>query len=89
MYPGHNENNHLERRQIADMKKRAGILFCSLLIGLSGAGCMVLPELYKEERESRIFEPEAALAWWSLTCEVPNPEKLPVRVRFQWLKGLE
>lgn len=28
-------------------------------------------------------------AWWSLMYERPNPEKLPVKVRFQWLKGLE
>ncbi len=34
-------------------------------------------------------KPVKTIAWWSLTYELPNPEKLPVKVRFQYLKGLE
>lgn len=34
-------------------------------------------------------EPARTVAWWSVMYETPNPERLPVQVRFQWLKGLE
>lgn len=66
------------------MRKRARILFCSLLLGFAAAGCLALPEALEEQDEA-----VRTVAWWSLTCEMPNPEKLPVSVRFQWLKGLE
>lgn len=66
------------------MRRRAGILLCSLLLGFGAAGCMTLPYIFEEKDQ-----PAQTVAWWSLTCEMPNPEKLPVSVRFQWLKGLE
>ena len=52
---------------------------------------MVLPEIFEEGAAERavLSEPVKTMAWWSLTYEMPNPEKLPVQVRFQWLKGLE
>ncbi len=73
------------------MRRKAGILLCSVFIGLSAAGCMVLPEIFEEGAAERavLSEPVKTMAWWSLTYEMPNPEKLPVQVRFQWLKGLE
>lgn len=73
------------------IKRTAGILIGSVLLGIAAAGCMTLPEADREgrEEEAELSEPEEILAWWSLTCELPNPEKLPVKVRFQWLKGLE
>ena len=42
-----------------------------------------------DARRTAAAEPAEVYAWWSLTYETPNPEKLPVKVRFQWLKGLE
>ena len=30
-----------------------------------------------------------AVAWWTLLTERPNPDRLPVKVRFRWVKGLE
>lgn len=46
----------------------------------------------EEERSESSVQPleaEYTVAWWSMMYEMPNPEQLPVRVRFQWLKGLE
>lgn len=51
----------------------------------------VQPSSEEERSESSIqpLEAEYTVAWWSMMYEMPNPEQLPVRVRFQWLKGLE
>lgn len=70
------------------MRRRAVILLCSVLLGAVITGGMLLPER-KEEENTAQEEPGEVYAWWSLTCETPNPDRLPVRVRFQWLKGLE
>ncbi len=73
------------------MRRKAGILVCSLLLGLSAAGFLALPGMMEGEDlgNAGLSAPAETVAWWSLTCEMPNPEKLPVQVRFQWLKGLE
>lgn len=56
-----------------------------------GAG--VQPSEAAEEQSGgaavQLSEAEYTVAWWSMMYEMPNPEQLPVRVRFQWLKGLE
>lgn len=73
------------------MRRRIGIFVCSVLAGLAVAGCMVIPEIQQVDTAdvAELSEPVKTMAWWSLTCEMPNPEKLPVKVRFQYLKGLE
>ncbi len=73
------------------MGKKARILICSMVLGLMMTGCMVVPEILQTETAdvAGLAEPAKTVAWWSLTCETPNPEKLPVKVRLQWLKGLE
>lgn len=59
--------------------KRGLLLFLStMLLGMFNAGEINLPKQGKQE-----------FAWWSLTCERPNPERLPVQIEFKWLKGLE
>lgn len=73
------------------MRKKTRILLCAVLLGLSTAGCLALPRTVQEGcgRNAKQAVPAKMVAWWSLTCEMPNPERLPVQVRFQWLKGLE
>jgi len=62
------------------MRKKVLILVCALLLGISIA-VWQLPE--KKE------EPERTVAWWSLLYEKPNPDQLPVQVRFKWIKNLD
>ncbi len=73
------------------MERKVRILICSMILGLMVTGCMVVPEILQTDTAdvSAAAEPAEVYAWWSLTYEAPNPEKLPVEVRFQWLKGLE
>ena len=73
------------------MRRKAGILLCAMLLGVSAAGCLALSGIAQEgsAKNAELAAPAETVAWWSLTCEMPNPEKLPVQVRFQWLKGLE
>ena len=77
------------------MRRRIGIFVCSVLAGVMASGCMMIPEVLQADTEDVAEaglldqEPVMTVAWWSLTCEMPNPEKLPVKVQFQWLKGLE
>lgn len=73
------------------MERKIKILICSMILGLMMTGCMVVPEILQTETAdvAEITEPVETYAWWSLTYETPNPEKLPVKVRFEWLKGLE
>lgn len=68
------------------MRRKTGILLCSLLFGLGVTGCLIIPRVLKTES---VPEPARTVAWWSVMYEMPNPEHLPVQVRFQWLKGLE
>lgn len=68
------------------MRRKIWILLCSLMFGLGVTGCLVIPRAVQEERVS---EPVRTMAWWSVMYETPNPEHLPVQIRFQWLKGLE
>ena len=74
-----------------DTGRKVKILICSMVLGLMLTGCMVVPEILQTETAdvAAQAEPVKTYAWWSLTYETPNPEKLPVKVRFQWLKGLE
>ena len=73
------------------MRRRIGIFVCSVVTGLMAAGCMVIPEIQQVDTAevAELSEPVKTMAWGSLTYELPNPEKLPVKVRFQYLKGLE
>lgn len=76
------------------MKRNIGIVLCSLMLGFGVTGCLVIPrvlqpELYLGAQPSEAEEEIRTVAWWSMMYEMPNPEHLPVQVRFQWLKGLE
>ncbi len=62
------------------MRKRILILLCSISIGLCGAAC-----LCRAERQ----RPIGRVAWWSLLYDRPNPDRLPVQIRFKWVKGLD
>lgn len=68
------------------MRRKIWILLCSLMFGLGVTGCLVIPHAVQKECVS---EPVRTVAWWSVMYETPNPEHLPVKIRFQWLKGLE
>lgn len=68
------------------MRKKVLILLCSVMFGLGVTGCLMIPKALQAETAA---EPSRTVAWWSVMYETPNPEQLPVRVRFQWLKGLE
>lgn len=72
------------------MRKKMWRLLCSMLIGLFLTASMVY--MYQEgflEVEDGVQQMQEEYAWWSLTYDRPNPKQLPVRVHFQWLKGLE
>ncbi len=77
------------------MRRRIGIFVCSVLAGVMVTGCMMIPEVLQVDTAEVAqtgmtdHEPVMTMAWWSLTYEMPNPEKLPVKVQFQCLKGLE
>ncbi len=77
------------------MRRRIGIFVCSVLAGVMATGCMMIPEVLQVDTAEVAqtgmpdHEPVMTMAWWSLTYEMPNPEKLPVKVQFQCLKGLE
>lgn len=66
------------------MRKNILILLCSMLFGLGVTGCLLIPRALRAETG-----PVRTVAWWSVMYETPNPEQLPVQIRFQWLKGLE
>ena len=72
------------------MCRKMWMLVCSIVIGLCLTASMVY--VYQEgllEAEEEVQEMQEEYAWWSLTYDRPNPEQLPVHVRFWWLKGLE
>lgn len=80
------------------MRRNIWILLCSMLFGLGVTGCLMIPrgtqaetaaETAIETAAETAAEPARTVAWWSVMYETPNPERLPVQVRFQWLKGLE
>lgn len=81
------------------MKRNIGMVLCSMMLGLGMTGCLIIPRAMQPkqavESEALCMEDEdseqdvRAVAWWSTMYEMPNPDHLPVRVRFQWLKGLE
>lgn len=76
------------------MNRKIRILLCSMIFGLSLTACLVLPggsELPGKSRFSGKEHQETVrnVAWWSTMYERPNPDQLPVKVRFEWLKGLE
>lgn len=87
------------------MSRKGRIFMCAGVLAAALAGTFLIPAAAEEERvepavqpsseegrsESSIqpLEAEYTVAWWSMMYEMPNPEQLPVRVRFQWLKGLE
>ena len=56
-------------------------LLCFLLLGIGTTGLAIRVSGCRTEHQ--------AVAWWTLITERPNPERLPVKVRFQWVKGLE
>lgn len=72
------------------MRRKMWRLLCSMFIGLFLTAGVVYG--YQEgfwEVEEEVQQMQEEYAWWSLTYDRPNPEQLPVRVHFQWLKGLE
>lgn len=72
------------------MRRKMWILLCSLWMGLLLTGGFVY--IYNTQTEKTVCEVqemEEQYAWWSMMYERPNPERLPVQVHFQWLKGLE
>ncbi len=72
------------------MRRKMWRLLCSMFIGLFLTAGVVYG--YQEgfwEAEEEVQQMQEEYAWWSLTYDRPNPEQLPVRVHFQWLKGLE
>ena len=76
------------------MNRKIRILLCSMILGFSLTACLVLPggtepsdKISFSGREHR--EAVRTVAWWSTMYERPNPDQLPVKIRFQWLKGLE
>lgn len=76
------------------MRRNIWILLCSMLFGLGVTGCLMIPrgtqaETAAETAIETAAEPARTVAWWSVMYETPNPDRLPVQVRFQWLKGLE
>lgn len=75
------------------MNRKIRILLCSMIFGLSLTACMVLQGTSgtekKDDSKVELQESVCTVAWWSTMYETPNPERLPVKVRFQWLKGLE
>lgn len=60
------------------MRKEILVLILILVLSLGAA-----QPRYWEEAKSR--PPVRTYAWWSLLYERPNPQRLPVRVRFRWL----
>lgn len=58
------------------MRKEMIAMILILILSLGAAQ-------YLEETKGRDFG--RGYAWWSLTYERPNPQKLPVKVRFRWL----
>ncbi len=74
------------------MSRKIRISVCALVLAAALAGTFLLPAAAEEKRVGAGVQPSEAeytVAWWSMMYEMPNPEQLPVRVRFQWLKGLE
>lgn len=80
------------------MRRKVRILLCSVLFGILMTACVVLyaaPYGENSGADSAFMqnpgfsEPVQTVAWWSLMYERPNPDRLPVEVRFRWLKGLE
>lgn len=62
------------------MRRNIAVLVLFLLIGLGVAECV---------REGTSVQPAATVAWWTLLYEQPNPEHLPVKVKFSLLNGVE
>lgn len=74
------------------MNRKIRIALCSMIFGLSLTFCLILPGDTKTQGSAGHTENWRAVqtvAWWSTMYERPNPDQLPVKVRFQWLKGLE
>ena len=78
-------------KEMCLLSKKVRILLDSLIFSMLLAACIVLYEepvimpAYKSASELPAYE----VAWWSSMYEKPNPEQLPVKVCFRWLKGLE
>ena len=71
------------------MKRKLLIILCSMLLGFGITGCLSIPcGLHAVPLECKQEEPVRMMAWWSLMYERPNPDRLPVEVKFQWL-GLQ
>ena len=68
------------------MKRKLLIILCSMLLGFGITGCLSIPcGLHAVPLECKQEEPVRMMSWWSLMYERPNPERLPVEVKFQWL----
>ncbi|MBR5509925.1 MAG: hypothetical protein IKV59_07715 [Lachnospiraceae bacterium] len=76
------------------MNRKIRILLCSILLGFSLTACLILPGDSDSCADTGLSAEECqeavrTVAWWSTMYERPNPERLPVSIRFHWLKGLE
>lgn len=63
------------------MRRILLVLLCFLILGVGTVRWTIRVCGYCPEPR--------AVAWWTLITERPNPDRLPVKVRFQWVKGLE
>ena len=63
------------------MRRILLVLLCFLILGVGTVRWTIRVCGYCPEPR--------AVAWWTLLMERPNPDRLPVKVHFQWVKGLE
>lgn len=70
------------------MNRKIRIALCSMIFAFSLTLCLALTDREKTTDVGEA-EPVCTMAWWSTMYERPNPERLPVRVRWALLKGLE
>lgn len=72
------------------MGRKIWMLWCAMVLGLlMTIGWMGVCDRQQGEPASCAEEIQEEYAWWNLMYERPNPDRLPVEVHFQWLKGLE
>ncbi len=57
------------------MRVKIILFVCLLMLWFRSAAYVI---------QSSAPEPQT-VAWWSLTYERPNPERLPVEVRWRWM----
>ena len=63
------------------MRKLFAVLVLLLALGIGSMQCL--------ECAGASLSAEKELSWWTVFYERPNPERLPVKVHFRLVKGLE